>query len=252
MVDAVPRAFRARERRPAIVGHRGVRGPRPENTLAAFEEAIRQGADAIELDVRPCRTGEVVVLHDPDLARVAGDPRHAAELSLAELRTIDVGQGERAPTLLDALALARDAGVGVNVELKYDVPSKREAVLAFARALRRWDPRHDLVISCFDPWILAAHRALVPSRLHAQLVHASDYHDWALRLGRVLRFPGTHLEAKLGTPSRVALLRGRGYVAAWTVNDPAEARALFARGVASIITDAPAKILAAFEPSATT
>ena len=54
------------------MGHRGVRGAAPENTMAAFEEASRQGADAIELDVLVCRSGEAVVIHDPTLTRLTG------------------------------------------------------------------------------------------------------------------------------------------------------------------------------------
>src|SRR5690349_15319842 len=94
----LPRAFRRSARRPAIVGHRGVRGPAPENTAASIREAKRQGADAVEIDVRPCASGEVVVFHDPDLSRIAKDPRSVARVGYDELSAIDAGAGERIPT----------------------------------------------------------------------------------------------------------------------------------------------------------
>src|SRR5512138_1115210 len=68
-----PRAPRA-EGRPLVLGHRGASADAPENTLAAFRLAMAQGADGVELDVWRCATGEVVVVHDEDLTRVAGAP----------------------------------------------------------------------------------------------------------------------------------------------------------------------------------
>ncbi|HTJ80799.1 MAG TPA: glycerophosphodiester phosphodiesterase family protein [Polyangiaceae bacterium] len=248
-VPALPDAFRHRGDRPAIVGHRGVRGPLPENTMAAFEEAIRQGADAVELDVRLARSGEVVVLHDPDLVRVAGDPGRAEDLSYAELRAADLGRGERVPLLADVLELAARSHVGVNVELKHDVPSRRALALATARVLAAF-PKVDVVVSSFDPWTLAAHRLLAPKRAYAELIHESTYHDIAFLLARGLRFDGVHVEKSLATPARIDRFLRRGYVAAWTILEPAEARRVAALGVAVIITDTPGAILAALaEPA---
>jgi len=55
-----------------LLAHRGASADAPENTIAAFEEAVRQGADGVELDVQVCSTGEVVVCHDERLTRLAG------------------------------------------------------------------------------------------------------------------------------------------------------------------------------------
>jgi glycerophosphoryl diester phosphodiesterase len=74
--------------RPLVIGHRGVRGDRPENTLAAFEHAGDQGADGIELDVRTCGSGELVVIHDPTLKRVSSgsEARAVAEVMASACR----------------------------------------------------------------------------------------------------------------------------------------------------------------------
>src|SRR5437899_2504336 len=95
-------SFRRRDGAPPLIfGHRGVRGEAPENTMAAFELAAASGADGVELDVRLCRSGEVVVCHDPTLARATGgkDERAVADLDLAELRRADVGAGQGVPLL---------------------------------------------------------------------------------------------------------------------------------------------------------
>jgi glycerophosphoryl diester phosphodiesterase len=156
-----------RSRPPLVIGHRGVgpagggggaggggvegaegRAAPPENTLAAFEEAARQGADAIELDARLCASGEVVVLHDADLRRPTrgADPRAVGAVPWGELRRVDVG-GERVPLLADALALARARRLAVNVEVKRDVPDRVAMVRAMARLLRGWDPAHAVLVS---------------------------------------------------------------------------------------------------------
>ncbi len=242
----LPDAFRRRAARPAIVGHRGARADGVfENTVASFEEAARQGADAIELDVRPGAGGELLVFHDPDLWRAAGDPRLVAGLIAREVSRL---AGADVPTLHQALDLARSRGLGVNVELKRDVPDRAAAARAVAAALSRWDRSHDVIVSSFDPGMLRAHRALAPHLCHAALVHRSAYDSLALLATRLLSFSGAHVHTSLVTPRVVGPLLARGaYCAAWTVNDVVVARRAFALGVEAIITDEPGRVRTSFE-----
>jgi glycerophosphoryl diester phosphodiesterase len=209
--------------------------------MAAFEEAARQGADAVELDVRLAASGEVVVLHDPDLVRVAGDPGRASELSLAELSRIDLGKGQRVPRLRDVLGWAERAHLGVNVEIKHDVPSRVAVARAVAAELARF-PRVEVVVSSFEPWILALHRALAPRLAHAEIIHESTYHDVAFRLARGMRFDGVHVERSIATRARIGPFVEDRFAATWTVNEPAEARRLASLGVSGLITDSPGRI----------
>jgi glycerophosphoryl diester phosphodiesterase len=230
-------------RAPLIIGHRGVRGEGApaENTLPAFEEAAAQGADAIELDVRVCGSGELIALHDPDLERVTrgADPRQAAALSWDELRRVDLG-GSRVPLLAEVLAFARARRLAVNVEMKRDVPDRAAVVRATARLLRAWDPRHAVLVSSFDPFMLTSFGVMAPSVPRALLVHRSRYHDAAVRLTSALGSLAAHIERTIASPERIALLRQKGRVInVWTVNDPREARDLAALGVDGLITDAP-------------
>src|SRR5829696_4681674 len=85
------RCFNARvpRLRADVVAHRGASAYAPENTFAAFDLALAQGADVLELDVRPAANGHLVLVHDPTLERIAGDPRAVASLSRAALATLD-------------------------------------------------------------------------------------------------------------------------------------------------------------------
>src|SRR4030095_10429492 len=93
---------------PYVFGHRGVRGEAPENTMAAFDLAAASGADGVELDVRLCRSGELVVCHDANLARLTRgrDTRRVADLDRAELGRVDLGGGQSVSLLAEGLAWA--------------------------------------------------------------------------------------------------------------------------------------------------
>src|SRR2546422_1016115 len=118
---------------PLIIGHRGAAGEAPENTLAAFELALRQGADGIELDVHLSADGVPVVIHDPRLDRTTSGAGRVRDHALAALRRLDGGSwfnqrhpakarpryaGLKIPTLAEALAWARDRNCLVYVEIK--------------------------------------------------------------------------------------------------------------------------------------
>ena len=235
--------------RPLVIGHRGVRRPGiTENTLAAFEAAASEGAEAIELDVRLCGSGEPVVLHDATLERVTegADLRPAAELPLHELARVELPGGARVPSLAEALAFAREHRLPVNIELKRDVPSRTAVVRATARFVETWDPAHPLLVSSFDPAMLAAFGALSPRVPRALLVHRTRWHVLHAALGTPIGAAAVHLTRTLTSPELVRSLRARGLaVNVWTVDDPTEARDLAALGVDALITDAPGDVRAA-------
>lgn len=100
-----------------IIGHRGCADQCPENTVAAIERAAEH-VDAVEVDVRRCGSGELVVFHDETVDRLTDGSGRVADLSLAELRTLDVdGSGERIP-LLDEVLAAVPSNVPLQLELK--------------------------------------------------------------------------------------------------------------------------------------
>jgi len=92
---------------PLVVAHRGAAMRLPENTLAAFDEALALGADGVECDVRLSADGVPVVVHDTTVDRTTDGSGPVAALSLAELKLLDAGSGERVPTLAETIDLCR-------------------------------------------------------------------------------------------------------------------------------------------------
>lgn len=101
-----------------IIAHRGASFDAPENTIEAFQLGLDQGADAIECDVRLSSDGELVVIHDADLQRVAGVDRAVSELTVAELKSHD----SRIPTLKEVLELV-SAAHRIFIEVKIGLPA---------------------------------------------------------------------------------------------------------------------------------
>jgi glycerophosphoryl diester phosphodiesterase len=213
-----------------VLGHRGGRGegwPR-ENSLAAFERALAEGADGVELDVRMSADEVPVLLHDPLLK----DGRYVYRVKHAAM------SGSPA-TLADALDVL--AGRIVNVELKADVPSRR-ALARTAVATARRAKKTEIVFSSFDPFLVLACAALAPDIPRAILVgRRLDRIATALPLAMHATIAAVHLEDPLVTPARVARFRKLGLrTCAWTVNDVARGQALGEAGVEWLITDQPA------------
>ena len=107
------------ERDVISIAHRGgiVSGV-PENTLAAFREAINQGADAIEIDLRGTKDGEIVIIHDKTVDRTTNGQGRVIDQTLAELKMLDAGHGERIPTYEEVLQLVAGTGVTLLLDIK--------------------------------------------------------------------------------------------------------------------------------------
>ena len=120
---------------PLVIAHRGASGTLPENTLPAYELAVEQRADMIEVDLHRTRDGAIVVAHDAELDRLGAEGQ-IADLSLAEIKTLDAGHGtdhpERVPTLDEVLDGFGEA-IPFNLEIKWgeagDYPGIEEAAL---------------------------------------------------------------------------------------------------------------------------
>jgi glycerophosphoryl diester phosphodiesterase len=203
-----------------ITAHRGSSRSAPENTLAAIRQAIDDGADFAEIDVQATRDGTIVLLHDGDFARLAGDPRKVWDLTLNEVRSLDVGSrfsasfaGERVPTLQEAIDLARGR-IRLNIELKYNRPdgSLARRVVEIVQAN---EFHAECVLSSLDlQAVLQANQ--LDERLRVGLISFRS-------IGRVHRlaidFLSTNVE-NVGPTLVTRLHAADKQVHAWTVNDP--------------------------------
>jgi len=255
----------------AIAAHRGASEKAPENTLAAVRLAWEVGSDAVEVDVRLTRDGEVVVMHDPTTGRTAGEDHPVASLSFAELRKLDAGspkgpewKGEPIPSLKEILATVPD-GKRIFVEIK-DTGAILQPLKAVLEASGL--AAGQIVLILFDYDLALETRALFPDYTVLWLTNAyrmTDLAEWP-RLTRELgekvrhgRFDG--IDVGVGFCKEVAqaeamvselrTLRASGLeVWVWTVNDVGLAAQMFETPVHGITTDAPDRVLALREQSA--
>jgi len=230
-----------------VIGHRGSSLRAPENTLAAFRLARREGADGVELDVMRCGSGEVVVFHDWDMRRLGGRPDVIARAHIDALREIDLGGGERIPLLSEVLEeLGPDLLINIELKVKQGLGGGG-LVAAVVGILRRHTVGARALVSSFHPVELLRVRALAPELLTGYLFHREQ----ALPLRRAwparwIQPVALHPDAGLVDALAVRGWHRRGYaVNVWTVDDPREQRALAVMGVDGLITNDPAAARAA-------
>ncbi len=151
---------------PQLIAHRGAHqgqsGNWPENTLAAFRNAVDLGADWLEFDVQMSRDGQLVVIHDETVDRTTNGSGRVADLTLAELRALDAGNGERIPTFTEVIELARAAGVPIMPEAK-SPPLYPGLEARMVEAITAAGYTDQTVIQSFYPAALARIRALNPA-----------------------------------------------------------------------------------------
>lgn len=248
-----------------VHGHRGARAVLPENTLPAFEYAIDQGVDAIEMDVILTKDDVPVITHDPILNPAicrspSGRRGIIRKLTFAELREWDCGSlvdprfpkqqpvpGTRMPSLDEVLALAGRGSFLFNIEAKMDRPELDPAPGYFAQLLLQSIDRHTLrprvIVQSFDFRILIAMKQLAPDIRLAALYEDGRLGDFV----SIARTAGTQIiapEKGLVTPAQVTAAHQAGLqVVPWTANRTQEWDALLAAGVDGIITDDPAALI---------
>lgn len=129
---------------PLIIAHRGASAYAPENTLRAFQLAIEQGAQMIELDLHTSRDGHVVVIHDETLNHTTNLKGRVDQFTLAELKRADAGKGERLPTLDEVLDLTTG-----KVKLYLEIKDPRAAVPTL-RTIRARRCQGEMLLASFD------------------------------------------------------------------------------------------------------
>lgn len=143
-----------------LVAHRGAVGPgQPENTLAAFRLAIASGAEAIEIDLRGTKDGEVVVIHDATVDRTTNGTGAVADQTLAQLRQLDAGRGERIPTYQEVLRLVAGTGIVLLLDIKKGGVLDRQKVI---RVTEEHDAVAQVIVGPRNLEDLKAFRALNP------------------------------------------------------------------------------------------
>jgi glycerophosphoryl diester phosphodiesterase len=233
------------ERRILSIAHRGASAYAPENTLAAIRKAAELGADMVELDVQVSSDGVPIIIHDLDLSRINGSKLSVARQTLAELKQLDLGEGERIPILAEAVETCLAHDLGLYLELKSGAAIKPAVTL-----LRHYGLHEDVIVTSFRPDWLAHVKQLEPKITTSILFGAAQLDPVALAqaIGASYVHPAWESLAPephtLLTPAWIARVRAAGLgIICWHEERPAEITALRQLGVDGICSDAPDLLL---------
>ncbi len=219
-----------------VTAHRAGSTRAPENTLAALHNAIADGADVVEIDAQETADGEVVLLHDTDLRRIAGVARSVWEMRSDELQRLDVGSwfapgfaGERIPTLR-AFAAAARGRVRLNVELK-DNGHGTDLAARVVAVLRETGVADQAAVSSLDLGLLRQVRRSAPE-IKLGLILATGIGNLP-----ALDVDFVALSRRLATPAVIRQLASHGReVHVWTLQDDATIARAMLDGANNIIT----------------
>ncbi|MEN6307914.1 MAG: glycerophosphodiester phosphodiesterase family protein [Anaerohalosphaeraceae bacterium] len=238
-------------KRVEYVAHRGASYAAPENTLAAVELAWKAGADAVEVDVYLSADGRVMVIHDATTRRTTGVDMKVEATDSATLCTLDAGKfkgaefaGQKIPYLEEVIATIPE-GRRLYVELKSD----ERLVPTLEKMLDGNAHRKQIVFIGFDLDTISACKErmadipaywLVGRRKNEATGVYLPIELSVVQTARERRLEGLDVQSAGVTPELAGAIRAAGLeLAAWTINDPAEARRLIELGAVSITTDRP-------------
>lgn len=223
-----------------VMAHRGASTEAPENTMAAFQKAIDDMADYIELDVQLTNNGEVIVMHDSNAYRTTGVDANIVNMTYKEVKTLDAGSwfsdeyvGENVPSLKEVLELTQGK-IKLNIELK---PADNGTALAknTVRIIEKYNMVNDCVITSFSESALKAVK-IYNQEIKVGYILSAAYGDF-YDMKNVDFFS---VNAAFLSKRTIDAIHNSGKrVYAWTVNNKESIKNLTNKGVDGIITDNP-------------
>ncbi|MCJ7842748.1 glycerophosphodiester phosphodiesterase [Lederbergia sp. NSJ-179] len=232
-----------------IFAHRGSSGTHPENTIAAFQEAIRLGVDGIELDIQLTKDHELVVIHDYTLDRTTSGSGKVEDYTVEELKAFDAGSkfssefaGETIPTFREVLALLQGTNIELNIEIKKRVEEDTGIEKKMIRELEEFHYLQESIISSFNHDSLKRVMALNQNLECAILYTKKMEQPWQY---------ATHIGAKalhtyLPETDHEMIIEAQqnGFpVRVFTINKDEDLESFFQAKVAGIFTDFPEKAM---------
>lgn len=221
----------------AFVAHRGGIVPgHPENTLAAFRQAIKHGAEVIEIDLRGTKDGGVVIMHDETLDRTTNGKGKVTDYTLAELKKLDAGAGERIPTYEEVLQLVAGTGVKLLLDIKESPVLDKHKVV---RLTDKYNAALNVIVGPRNLDDLRAFRTLNPNlRTLGFIRNVEDIEPFAQAGVDIIRLWPKWIYANPGLVKKVHQL---GKPVWTTANDASreELEKLIKLGVNGILSDLP-------------
>jgi glycerophosphoryl diester phosphodiesterase len=231
------------------IAHRGASAQAPENTLAAFELAVAQGADMIEMDLHLTRDKEIVICHDSNLLRTGGKNILIESASLEDLQRFDIGSWfgprfsqERIPTLQQVLE-GFAGRVALNLELKANHADPSLWIASTLKVLQAY-PKARFVLSSFQ-WPLLLEFRKKERRIPLAILLTGNYWEQALQFAKTIHPISIHPEWTSVTSQWVEQAhKARLKVYPYGANAVEEMKKLIAEGVDGIMTDHPDQLCA--------
>lgn len=230
-----------------VTAHRGSSKEAPENTLSAIRQAISDGADFAEIDVQETADGVVIVMHDSDFMRIAGQRLNIWDTTFADLQKFDAGAwfdesfaGERVPSLQQVIEICKDQ-IKLNIELKFNGHDK-ELVKRTLDVIKQNDFQSQCIISSLNHQSLQEVTSIEPGIQVGAIVGAS--------IGDVAKLPVDFIAINKSEVDRslVRRVHNRGMqLHVWTVNDEEKMSDMVDLGVDNILTDEPRKLIDVLE-----
>ena len=213
------------------IGHRGARAYAPENTLASFKKALEIGVNAVELDVRKTKDNQLVVIHDADIKRTTDGEGMVDELTLKEIKGFSAEEGEKIPTLQEALDFL-DKKVKVFIELKETGSEEQVLSIVHERGLEK-----NVAIISFLEDALKKVRTL-DKNIETGLLYARHKNP----VKAALELKTNYLLAlyQFTHSANVEKAHENGLkIIVWTINKPEEVEEYTKKGVDGIASDKP-------------
>lgn len=225
--------------------HRGFSGKYPENTMLAFEKAIAEGVDGIELDVQLTKDGEVVIIHDETIDRTTNGKGYVVEYTYEELSKFDASYiytgkmgFNKIPTLREYFELVKDLDIVTNIELKTGIneyPGIEEKVWDM---IKEFGLQDRIIISSFNHFSVMRMKKLAPEMKYGFLSE-----DWIIDAGKYTHSHGVqcyHPRFNNLIPEVIDELKSYGLeINTWTVNKEEDMRYLISHGIDAIIGNYP-------------
>ncbi|HHY74392.1 MAG TPA: glycerophosphodiester phosphodiesterase [Bacillus bacterium] len=237
--------------RPLIIAHRGASGEAPENTLAAFQLAVKKGCDAIELDIHLTKDGKLAVIHDDNINRTTNGVGLVREMTATELKKYDAGswfdrkfKGERIPLLEEVFEIV-PREIIINIEIKntpfyYDgIEEKLHDFLVKRNRMNQ------VFVSSFDYLCLYRLKKL-NNDIKIGLLYYEDFNDylgWANHFGLPVDVLQPHFQSIREHDVRIAIENGLKIIP-WTVNSKSNMEKMICYGVSGIVTNYPGRLKA--------
>lgn len=242
------------EKGPLVFGHRGYSAIAPENTMAAFELCRDHQVPAIELDVHLTRDEGLIITHDSDINRVSGRQGIVESMSVAELKSIDVGSfkapgyhTERMPTLYELFEHFGHSFV-YDIELKQKTIRDRRLAMRVWECIRSFGLEESVLVSSFNPFPLRHFRGLCANSIPTAVIYCVDeevprlfWHGFGRHIARCDMLKPHEVQI---TDSQFARESSKGYqMVTWTVDERDRIEELARLGVGGIISNDPGATL---------